>query len=182
MFSVHDDEVLCLRVHYLQQRQSRSSFQVSQGCRAVCSLCNTIFNYCNLTYIYIYIYIYGPYIQIFLVWPFMPKNRNCNNSIRLILYSKPLDLKCMKWIKTTLCCDCYTKVNLFFYSAQLWAQKIGEPCSIEEAITLHDKYVCKNHFLERDFTTPEKKWFNRGAVPCSSMVSRQFISSPPCLL
>jgi len=63
----------------------------------------------------------------------------------------------MKWIKSTLCCDCYTKINLFFYSAQLWAQKIGKPCSFEEAINLHDKFVCKNHFLERDFTTPEKK-------------------------
>ena len=84
----------------------------------------------------------------------------------MILYFKPLDLKCMKWIKSTLCCDCYTKINVFFYSAQLWAQKIGKPCSIEEAITLHDKYVCKNHFLERDFT--QKKRLNRGAVPCSS--------------
>jgi len=74
----------------------------------------------------------------------------------------------MKWIKSTLCCDCYTKINLFFYSAQLWAQKIGKPCSIEEAITLHDKYVCKNHFLEQDCATPEKKRLNRGAVPCSS--------------
>jgi len=38
VFSVHDGEVFCLRVHDLQQRQSRGSFQVSQGCRAVCSL------------------------------------------------------------------------------------------------------------------------------------------------
>jgi len=38
VFSVHDGEVLCLGVHDLQQRQSRGSFQVSQGCRAVCSL------------------------------------------------------------------------------------------------------------------------------------------------
>ena len=86
----------------------------------------------------------------------------------MILYFKPLDLKCMKWIKSTLCCDCCTKINVFFYSAQLWVQKIGKPCSIEEAITLHDKYVCKNHFLERDLTTLEKKRLNRGAVPCSS--------------
>jgi len=99
---------------------------------------------------------------------FMPKNRNCNHSTWLILYSKPLDLKCMKWIKRTLCCDCYTKINLFFYNAQLWAQKIGKPCSIEDARTLHEKYICKNHFLETDFTTPEKKWLNREAVPCSS--------------
>ena len=39
VFSVHDGEVLCLGVHDLQQRQSSGSFQVSQGCRAACSLC-----------------------------------------------------------------------------------------------------------------------------------------------
>jgi len=131
-----------------------SGFPRMQGGMFV-MLCNTIFNYCNFN-LYIYIYIYVPYIQIFLVWPFMPKNRKCSHSIWWILYSKPLDLKCVKWIKSTLCCDCYTKINLFFYSAQLWAQKFGKPCSIEDAITLHDKYVCKNHFLERDFTT--SKW------------------------
>ena len=74
----------------------------------------------------------------------------------------------MKWIKSTLRCNCYTKINLFFYSAQLWAQKIGKPCSIEDARTLHEKYICKHHFLETDFTTPERKRLNRGAVPCSS--------------
>ena len=52
----------------------------------------------------------------------------------------------MKWIKSTLFCVCYTKVNLFFYSPQLWAKKIGKPCNTEDARTLHVKYVCKNHF------------------------------------
>jgi hypothetical protein len=71
----------------------------------------------------------------------------------------------MKWIKIALCCDSYTKINLFFYSAQLWAQKIGQPCSIDDARTLYVKYVCKNHFLETDFTTPEKKQTEqRGSV------------------
>ena len=108
-------------------------------------LCNTVFNCCNFNR-YIYIFTCGPYIQTFLVWPFMPENRNFNHSVWLILYSKPLDLKCMKWInplnaelnpichllallrahhilhisrirvKSTLCCDCYTKIKLFFYS------------------------------------------------------------------
>jgi len=130
-------------------------------------LCNTIFNYCNFN-VYVYLFTCGLYIQIFLVWPFMPKNRNFNHSVWLILYSKPLDLKCMKWIKCTLCCACGTKINLFFYSAQLWAQKIGQLCSIEDARTLYKKYVCRNHFLETDFTTPERNRLNRGAVPCSS--------------
>ena len=80
----------------------------------------------------------------------------------IILYSKTLHLKCTKWIKSALCCDCYTKINLFFYSAQLWAQKIGMPCCAEAARTLYGKYLCKNHFLETDFTTPEKKRLNRG--------------------
>jgi hypothetical protein len=79
----------------------------------------------------------------------------------------------MKWIKSTLCCDCYTKINLFFYSAQLCAQKIGQPCSIEDARTLNVKFVCRNHFLETDFSTPEKTRLNRGAVPCSSDLSSQ---------
>jgi len=77
-------------------------------------------------------------------------------------------LKCTKWIKSTLCWDCYTKINLFFYSAQLWAQKIVQPCSIDDAKTLYVKYICKNNFLEIDFTTPERKRLNIGAVPCSS--------------
>ena len=90
-----------------------------------------------LTDTYIYIFTCDPYIQTFLVWPFMPKNWNSNHSVWLILYYRPLDLKCMKWIKSTLCCDCYTKINVFFYSAQLWAQKIRQPCSIEDARTLY---------------------------------------------
>jgi hypothetical protein len=98
----------------------------------------------------------------------MPKNRNFNHSVWLILYSKPLDLKCMKLIKSILCWDCYTKINLFYCSAQLWAQKIGRPCSIEDARTLYVKYVYKNYFLETDFTTPERKRLNSGVVPCSS--------------
>ena len=68
-------------------------------------LCNIIFNYCNFN-TYVYIFTCGPYIEIYVEWPFMPKNRNFKHSIWLILYSKPLDLKCMKWIKSTLLCDC----------------------------------------------------------------------------
>jgi len=130
-------------------------------------LCITIFNYCNFN-LYVCIFTCGPYIQIFLVWPLVPKNWNFNHSVWLILYSKPLDLKCIKWIKSTLCSYCCTKLNLFFYSAELWAQKIGQSCSIENARTLHKKYICRNNFFETDFTMPERKWLNRVAVPCSS--------------
>jgi hypothetical protein len=48
------------------------------------------------------------------------------------------------------------------------AQKIGQSCSIENARTLYKKYVYRNNIFEKDFITPEKKWPNRGAVPCSS--------------
>jgi len=83
------------------------------------------FHYCNFN-VYLYIFTCGQYIQIFLVWPFMPKIWNFNHSVWLILYSKPLDLKCMKWIKSTFCSYCCTEINLFFYSVQLWAQNIGQ--------------------------------------------------------
>jgi len=127
----------------------------------------TIFNYFNFN-VYLYIFTCAPYIQISLAWPFMQKNRNFNHPVWLILYSKPLDLKCIKYIKSIFCSDCCNKINLFFYSAQLWAQKIGQSCSIEDARTLSKNYACKNHFFVTDFTKPERKWLNRGAVPCSS--------------
>jgi hypothetical protein len=122
VFAVHDGEVLCLGVRDPQQRVSRG-FPISQGCRAVRSWSYvTIFSYCNFNK-YVYIFTCGPYIHTFLVWPFLPKNRNVNHSVWLILYSKPLDLKCMKWIKSTLCCDCYTKINLFSYNASIMDSK-----------------------------------------------------------
>ena len=58
--------------------------------------------------------------------------------------------------------------QFFFSSARLWAEKIGRPCSIEDARTVNVKYICKNHFLQTDFTTPEGTRLNRMAVPCSS--------------
>jgi hypothetical protein len=58
--------------------------------------------------------------------------------------------------------------NRYFQSGQLWAERIGRPCGIEDARTLNVKCVCKNRFLESEFTTPERKHLNRGAVPCTS--------------
>jgi len=40
---------------------------------------------------------------------------------------------------------------------------------IEDPRTLYKKYVCRNHFFETYFTTPERRWLNRGAVPCRSV-------------
>jgi hypothetical protein len=52
-------------------------------------------------------------------------------------------------------------------------QNIGMPSSVEDAKKLIGKYLCKYHFLKTDFTTPEKKRLNRGAVPCSSNSASQ---------
>jgi hypothetical protein len=54
----------------------------------------------------------------------MPKNRNFDHSVWLLLYSKPLDLRCMKWFKSTLCSDCYTKIYSFIvlnYGPKDWS-------------------------------------------------------------
>jgi len=88
-------------------------------------LYNTIFNYCNFN---VYVYVFTiPYIQIFLVWPFMPKNGNFNHSLWLILYFKPLDLKCMKWIKSTLCSDCCTKLIYSFIVLNYGPKRLVSP-------------------------------------------------------
>jgi len=42
------------------------------------------------------------------------------------------------------------------------------PCSVEDAKKLNGKYLCKGQFLKTDYTTPETKRLNRGAVPCSA--------------
>jgi hypothetical protein len=145
-------------VHDLQQRWSRGSFRIFKVCRMVCSLSNaTVFSITViLTDTYIYTFIRCPYIQTFLEWSFMPKNQNLNHSVWLILHSNTLVLKCMKWIKSTLCCDCYNTINWLFYSTQFWAKNIGRPCKFEDARNLYVMYVCKNHFLHTDFTTPER--------------------------
>ena len=106
-------------------------------------LCSTSFNYGNFnryihthTHIYIYIYIFTcPYIQTFLVWPFMPRNRNFNLSVWLILYSKSLYLKCMKWINSTICCDCYTIINLFFTVLNYGPKRLVSPAVLRKPET-----------------------------------------------
>jgi hypothetical protein len=57
---------------------------------------------------------------------FYAKEPNFNPSVWLILYSKP-DLKCMKWIKSKLCCDCYTKINLFFTVLNYGPKRLVSP-------------------------------------------------------
>ena len=70
---------------------------------------NTIFNYCNFN-IYVYIFTCGPYIQIYLVWPFMPKNQNFNHSFFFNFTVSPcifyIDLIC------TNVCTCIYEYNI----------------------------------------------------------------------
>jgi hypothetical protein len=57
-------------------------------------------------------------------------------------------------------------LKLILLQVSLMGQKIGQPCSTEDARTLYAKYAYNNHFLETDFTTPERKLLNRGATKC----------------
>jgi len=67
VFLVHDGELLCLGVHDLQQRKSRGTFQVPQGCKAVCSLSYVpqFLITAILTYTYIYIHMWSIHPNIF---------------------------------------------------------------------------------------------------------------------
>ena len=136
-------------------------------------LCNTIFNYCNFNiYVCIYIHMWSVYPNIFSV-TFMPKNRNFNHSIWLILYSKPLDLKCVKWIKSMLCCDCYTKIKLIYSFTVLnygpkrlvspAALRMPEPFmrSIYANITFWRQISqrLKGNQMETAETTQHEQWF-----------------------
>jgi hypothetical protein len=40
------------------------------------------------------------------------------------------------------------------------------PCIIDSARMLRNKYLCNRHFSESDFTTAERVQLNRVTVPC----------------
>ena len=42
----------------------------------------------------------------------------------------------------------------FFYSAKLWAGKVGWPCTMDDAWFIYKKYLCQDNVLPADFTTP----------------------------
>jgi len=56
-------------------------------------------------------------------------------------------------------------VIFFIYNAEMWAEKVGRLYTIGEAQVLHYNFLCQDHFLQTDFTTPEGIRLNRSAVP-----------------
>ena len=63
----------------------------------------------------------------------------------------------------------------------MWAEKVGRMCTMQEARTLRHKFLCRDHFLPTDFTTPEGIRLNRSAVPLGLDSASHSIpqSSPP---
>ena len=88
------------------------------------------------------------------------------------------DYTCMKGV---LCWDC--NISFFIYSAKEWAQNVGRLCMMEEAGSLHHKFLCRDHFLPTDFMTPEGIRLNRMAVLLGLDLASHSIpqSSPPLL-
>jgi len=69
-------------------------------------------------------------------------------------------------INGALCWDCNIIIYLFICSAKLCAEKVDRLCTTEEAGFLHYRFLCRDHILLTDFTTPERICLNRLAVPC----------------
>jgi len=101
----------------------------------------------------------------------MRKKRNCNHSILLIPDSKPLDLKCMKYIKSTLC-SVILKLIYSFTVFNYGPKRLVSPAVLRMPELLMRSIYAKITFW-RHFTVPEKKQLNRGAVPCSSDLASQ---------
>jgi len=167
MFAVHNGKCYtlgCATSNRERGKECYSGFPRMQSGMLVI-LRNTIFNYCNFN-VYLYIFTRGPYIQVFLVWTFMPKKQNFNHSILLILYSIPPDLKCMKWTKCTLCSDWCTK--LFSFTVHNYRPKrLVNPAVLRMSESCIGSMYAEITFW-RHFKTPERKQLNRGSVPCSS--------------
>ena len=87
-------------------------------------------------------------------------------------------------INGALCWDCNIIIYLFIYGAKLWAEKVNRLCTMEEAGFLRYKFLCQDHVLPIDFTTPEGICLKRLAVPCGLDLASHSIpqSSPPCYL
>ena len=85
-------------------------------------------------------------------------------------------------MNSVLCWDCNI-INFFIFSAKMWAEKVGRVCTMQEARTLHYKFLCCDHFLPTDFTTPGGICLNRTAVPLGLDSASHSIpqSSPPML-
>ena len=86
-----------------------------------------------------------------------------------------------------MCEQCFIlrfNIDLFLiYSAKLWGERVGRPCTMGDAVLLHHKFLCRDHFLPTDFVTPEGIRLNRLAVPHGLDSSSHSIPqpSPPLL-
>jgi len=65
----------------------------------------------------------------------------------------------------------------------MWGEKVSRLCTMEEAGSLKNKFLCQDLFLLTDFMTPEGVRLNRLAVPCDLDLASHSIpqSSPPLL-
>jgi len=97
----------------------------------------------------------------------MPKNRNFNLSVWLILYSKPLYLKCMRWINSRICCDCYTKINLFFTVLNYGPKRLVGPAVLRKPETCIWSMYAEITFW-RQTSHHLRGNDSREAVPCTS--------------
>jgi len=84
----------------------------------------------------------------------------------MILYSEPLHLKCMKWIKSTLC-FVILKLIYSFTVLNYGLKRLASLAVLRMPKSLMGSISAKITFW-RHFTTPEKKRLNRGAVLCSA--------------
>jgi hypothetical protein len=68
---------------------------------------------------------------------------------------------------------------LYSYSALVCIGKVGISCTIDSARMLHNKYLCRRHFLKSDFTAAVRVHLNRVAVPYGSDSASQSLPKLP---
>jgi hypothetical protein len=66
----------------------------------------------------------------------------------------------------------------YSYRALIWAGNVWISCTIVSATVLHSKYLCSRHFLECDFSTAERVYFNIVSVLCGSDSASQSVPQP----
>jgi hypothetical protein len=59
-------------------------------------------------------------------------------------------------------------LSFFLSRAKVWAENVGQPCSIDSAKMLYKYFLCSKHFAESDFCTSERVRLNKVAVPHGS--------------
>jgi len=65
----------------------------------------------------------------------------------------------------------------------MWGEKVGRLCTMEEAVSLRNKFLCQYHFLLKDLMTPEGICLSRLAVPHGlDSASHSILQSSPPLM